>query len=160
MARRRKRGAADYILDLVARVPWWGYGVLAILLHLALRNIAVQRQTPPGVAPLAATPFVWLTGNALVLGQYIAPALCCALALVSAWRRSKLKQIGLAGAPLRAHGKPTTRQGPTSPFIPSVQCPDCGAPMARRNARRTSVARGDFWGCTAYPQCRGTRPYP
>ena len=29
-------------------------------------------------------------------------------------------------------------------------CPLCGAPMKLR--------RGDFWGCTAYPPCRGTRP--
>ena len=32
-------------------------------------------------------------------------------------------------------------------------CPVCGAPMKLRHG-----ARGDFWGCTAYPTCRGTRP--
>jgi len=29
-------------------------------------------------------------------------------------------------------------------------CPDCGKPMRKRNS-----ARGKFWGCTAYPNCRG-----
>ena len=33
------------------------------------------------------------------------------------------------------------------------KCPLCGAPMKLRHS-----ARGDFWGCTAYPTCRGTRP--
>jgi len=33
------------------------------------------------------------------------------------------------------------------------KCPQCGAPMRLRHS-----ARGDFWGCTAYPTCRGTRP--
>ena len=33
------------------------------------------------------------------------------------------------------------------------KCPLCGAPMKLRHG-----ARGDFWGCTAYPTCRGTRP--
>ena len=33
------------------------------------------------------------------------------------------------------------------------KCPLCGAPMKLRHG-----ARGDFWGCTAYPSCRGTRP--
>ena len=32
-------------------------------------------------------------------------------------------------------------------------CPLCAAPMKLRHS-----ARGDFWGCTAYPTCRGTRP--
>ena len=32
-------------------------------------------------------------------------------------------------------------------------CPECGKPMRRRHS-----GRGDFWGCSAYPDCRGTRP--
>ena len=32
------------------------------------------------------------------------------------------------------------------------KCPQCGAPMRLRHG-----ARGDFWGCTAYPTCKGTR---
>lgn len=31
-------------------------------------------------------------------------------------------------------------------------CPECGKPMKRRKS-----TRGEFWGCTAYPDCRGTR---
>ena len=33
------------------------------------------------------------------------------------------------------------------------QCPNCAAPMRLRHG-----GRGDFWACTAYPTCRGTRP--
>jgi len=32
-------------------------------------------------------------------------------------------------------------------------CPDCGQPMRQRKG-----AHGLFWGCTAYPECRATRP--
>lgn len=32
------------------------------------------------------------------------------------------------------------------------KCPKCGAEMKRRKS-----SRGEFWGCTAYPECRGTR---
>jgi len=32
-------------------------------------------------------------------------------------------------------------------------CPQCGKPMRRRKS-----AKGDFWGCSAYPDCKGTRP--
>jgi len=36
-------------------------------------------------------------------------------------------------------------------------CPDCGKPMRRRQARAGKNAGHDFWGCTAYPECRGVR---
>ena len=32
-------------------------------------------------------------------------------------------------------------------------CPLCEKPMKKRNS-----ARGEFWGCTGYPECKGTRP--
>jgi four helix bundle suffix protein len=35
---------------------------------------------------------------------------------------------------------------------PSPECPQCGKPMRRRKS-----ARGDFWGCSAFPDCKGTR---
>jgi len=36
---------------------------------------------------------------------------------------------------------------------PSPDCPQCNQPMRRRRS-----AKGEFWGCTAYPDCKGTRP--
>ena len=36
---------------------------------------------------------------------------------------------------------------------PAPDCPNCGSPMRRRKS-----ARGDFWGCSRYPDCKGTRP--
>ena len=36
---------------------------------------------------------------------------------------------------------------------PSPECPLCSKPMRRRKS-----ARGEFWGCSAYPDCKGTRP--
>jgi len=36
---------------------------------------------------------------------------------------------------------------------PSPECPQCGKPMRRRTS-----AKGEFWGCSAYPECKGTRP--
>ncbi len=30
-------------------------------------------------------------------------------------------------------------------------CPKCGTPMTARSGKR-----GDFWGCTRYPKCKGT----
>ncbi len=36
---------------------------------------------------------------------------------------------------------------------PSPSCPQCQQPMRRRQS-----AKGDFWGCSAYPDCKGIRP--
>jgi len=46
-----------------------------------------------------------------------------------------------------------TKSNPASGVIPD--CPSCGAPMVKRNNRRSHEA---FWGCAKYPSCRGTRP--
>jgi four helix bundle suffix protein len=36
---------------------------------------------------------------------------------------------------------------------PAPQCPQCGKPMRRRKS-----AKGEFWGCSGFPECKGTRP--
>jgi len=35
----------------------------------------------------------------------------------------------------------------------SPDCPQCAQPMRRRKS-----AKGEFWGCPAYPDCKGTKP--
>ena len=37
-------------------------------------------------------------------------------------------------------------------------CPLCGKLMALRTARKGKNAGSQFWGCTAYPTCKGTWP--
>ena len=39
----------------------------------------------------------------------------------------------------------------------AANCPVCAKPMARRMAKRGASAGNEFWGCTDYPTCRGTR---
>lgn len=45
---------------------------------------------------------------------------------------------------------------PTEHGAPS--CPGCSKPMLKRTAKRGAGAGSEFWGCTGYPSCRGTRP--
>ncbi len=37
-------------------------------------------------------------------------------------------------------------------------CPECGQPMRRRTARKGPNAGKEFWSCSHYPECKGTRP--
>jgi len=38
------------------------------------------------------------------------------------------------------------------------ECPDCGSTMVLRTNRKTLTLE-QFWGCSHYPSCTGTRPY-
>lgn len=44
-----------------------------------------------------------------------------------------------------------------SPGTPT--CPICGSTMALRTARRGQHAGSQFWGCSRFPGCRGTRNF-
>ena len=64
---------------------------------------------------------------------------------------------GAGGLPARAAAAPAV-QPPSVPVQASC-CPLCAKPMVRRTAKRGANAGGEFWGCTGYPACRGTRPF-
>jgi restriction system protein len=37
-------------------------------------------------------------------------------------------------------------------------CPECDGPMVKRTAKRGTQAGNQFWGCIAFPKCKGTLP--
>jgi restriction system protein len=51
---------------------------------------------------------------------------------------------------------PTIAESSPAAALPTI-CPLCAKPMVRRTAKRGARAGGQFWGCSAYPVCRGTR---
>lgn len=74
------------------------------------------------------------------------------------------KLVGLIRQARPGTGQPTLRADPVEVTLPSATsaqttaCPLCSKPMLRRTAKRGANAGGEFWGCTGYPACRGTRP--
>jgi len=52
----------------------------------------------------------------------------------------------------RSIGKGGAPQGSAAP-----KCPRCGEDMVKRIAKQGSNAGKSFWGCSAFPQCRGIR---
>lgn len=63
----------------------------------------------------------------------------------------------------QAQGQTATVNTPQTPIAaneaPSAVplCPKCGELMVRRTARSGANAGSEFWGCPAFPRCRGTR---
>jgi restriction system protein len=59
-------------------------------------------------------------------------------------------------SPARPAAAPAVQ--PTVAPVQASSCPSCAKPMVRRTAKRGANAGAEFWGCTGYPACRGTRP--
>lgn len=59
--------------------------------------------------------------------------------------------VSTADAPSRGEPKLQTAS------IIDPTCPRCGSAMAKRIAKQGSNTGGTFWGCTAFPKCRGIR---
>jgi len=38
-----------------------------------------------------------------------------------------------------------------------MMCPRCKSPMVKRVAKKGTNAGQEFWGCSEFPRCRGTR---
>jgi restriction system protein len=53
---------------------------------------------------------------------------------------------------------PESSQNPEIPTA-SPQCPQCGKQMILRTAKKGVNQGEQFWGCSAFPQCRGTVKY-
>ena len=93
MARRRKEGIADDIVDIVARLPWWGGVVLAIVSYIVLHRLAVPPKTvvhPGQVGQLMVQ--TWVAALAFA-GQFVLPPLCLVAAVVSFLRRRKREAL-------------------------------------------------------------------
>src|SRR6185503_4930241 len=78
---------------------------------------------------------------------------------ISALERDFVQEGGyseqLAAARIAERQKQQERRATTAP--PAPACPRCGKPMALSTARKGEPAGSQFWGCSGFPQCKGTR---
>jgi len=62
--------------------------------------------------------------------------------------------------PLRAESKissPHSNRESGHTSSETLCCPSCGQPMVLRTSKRGANAGSQFWGCSTYPKCKGTR---
>jgi four helix bundle suffix protein len=63
----------------------------------------------------------------------------------------------LATERLRHRKDQSDRSDPTNPTdLQPPNCPACGSLMALRTAKSGKTPGSQFWGCTKYPDCKGT----
>jgi len=89
MARRKKTGLAEDLLDLVSMLPWWAGVALAVVSYLVLHHFATAVLVTPAQPAQIGEFMVRSLGATLAgFGQYILPLICLIGAGVSAWRQS------------------------------------------------------------------------
>lgn len=70
--------------------------------------------------------------------------------------RTFIKEGGFTEKLYGARSRARQAAAPGQPKAPT--CPCCGKPMRQRTARQGAHAGQNFWGCSSYPDCKGTRP--
>jgi DNA topoisomerase-1 len=80
-----------------------------------------------------------------------APAKMAAFPKTAPARTRPAPANGASGRKQGPRRTASTRRARQQPD-PNVACPKCGAPMVKRTG-----PRGEFWGCSTYPECKGTR---
>jgi restriction system protein len=88
MARRKRQGNADVIVDLVALLPWWGGLGLALASYFVFHAVATRKVAIDPRHVAGSLPAMWFSGIAMAL-QYVIPALCVIAALVSFLKQRK-----------------------------------------------------------------------
>ena len=66
-------------------------------------------------------------------------------------------QAARPGADARVKKESVHGAQPAGHTETAPNCPVCSRLMVKRRARRGTNAGGEFWGCTGYPECKGTR---
>jgi ribosomal protein L37AE/L43A len=57
-----------------------------------------------------------------------------------------------SGGSRRSASRSSTGKKPSVSDPNAPTCPKCGSPMIKRTG-----PRGEFWGCSTFPKCKGTR---
>ncbi len=153
MGRRRGGGLFDMIFDLCLIGPLWLGPIIAAVIFAAMRWVSPWWfAADPN--DLMAKTFSQVMGGAAVKA---APWTAGVILLVWAMARFKVRAdrppVVQPVAKTPDSTKPTNAKCAGTPT-----CPTCGAVMKQRTARRGQNAGSQFWGCSRYPECNGTRP--
>lgn len=68
-----------------------------------------------------------------------------------------IRQARAGAEPMPARAAAAPAMQPGAPLLQAAICPLCSKEMVRRTAKRGASAGREFWGCSDYPSCRGTR---
>lgn len=166
---------------MASLLPWWVGLSLAGISYVALHWYAGTPVPKPLPGQVALSLVDTIPRVVAGVFQFVLPVAFLVSALVSALKARKRDalhgQAAKAGrrgelegmsrqefepqndsAMNAGSGVQAEFQGSSTVDTASPVCPKCGGGMIRRIARQGANAGQAFWGCSAYPACRGTRP--
>ena len=118
---------------------------------LAIRALGHEQATYESYQPYIESNDPEIVGNVMV-------CLCAQAGYLLDQQIRELEQAFLSEGGIRerrTHARLEARGEAQSAMLPA--CPLCGKPMRRRTARQGANVGKPFWGCSSYPDCRGTR---
>jgi predicted RNA-binding Zn-ribbon protein involved in translation (DUF1610 family) len=162
MPRRPKTNILDDLFDLLMDIPWWAGPIVIFGVYASFRWVFAWMLGPITQETDVSKISYPILSQAVV---NIAPYAAGLAALV--WVVALLKKAGQldkskepspdANGPSPSPSQSTGR-GISAPTEDSnVTCPQCGSPMVLRTAKKGENAGSQFWGCSRFPGCRGTR---
>jgi restriction system protein len=137
---RRRQNLTEDLIEITSKLPWWVGVALAIAAYIGLHSVATSEVTAvaqSGRMDALVTQNLFKTLASV--GQYLLPLVFLVGAAMSVFGRNKRRAL---------HATPGG----------SPACPVCQSAMVRRTAKRGANSGNEFWGCSQYPGCKGTRP--
>lgn len=153
----------EKVMEWFRRAPWWTGPAIAAAIYILCvtltwatsdAKVALEKQPGNTIPSLSWGFYAGILGRVAFFGGRFVPPV-----VMMFWAAGMLfKLIDL----WKARSRPAEAPAPTPGNAPArtsdvPPCPDCGRPMAKRTARRGANQGSSFWGCSTYPQCRGTR---
>lgn len=159
MGRRRNSEPAvlDDLLEWFQILPIWAGPTVAFVVFAALYWFLPWIWAPNAHTTDVAKP---LYGSIATVSPVIAPIAAGLVLMV--WLIAELSKWANR---VKAAQSPPPPPAKTPPPLPkpagkpdsiNPACPDCGATMVLRTARKGTNAGSQFWGCSTYPACRST----
>jgi restriction system protein len=152
MARRNKSTVLEDIIVIVSKLPWWIGVVLALISYFYLHHVATQTvaiaTSPTNINSVldASVSQAWKAIAGIF--QYLLPFSFLIGAAISAYKNTKRDKPKQQSNTANWNSSPQPQTTPT--------CPQCGASMIRRTAKKGNRTGETFWGCSNYPGCRET----
>lgn len=128
-----RKSPLEDLLTMLVKLPWWvGVATAAVFWVIGL---IVMSGTPRDTIQGAIRPMYKMMFNGLAIFALIAAGVSALMSLSKRKAHDDQREIGS-----------------------NKTCPQCGCPMVLKTAKRGSNAGGAFYGCSRYPDCKGTRP--
>ena len=157
--RRKSGGFFGDLLAVSAKLPWpvgVGAAVVSFFAFHALAGMDVGTVvSTQEIGAVAARKMFQMIG---MIGQVVVPVTCLVGAAVGYLKqRQRIESSASADAEADSAGSRVSGSPTVNSAEHAADCPVCGSPMVRRQARRGANAGGHFYGCSRYPACKGIR---